>query len=321
MENILVGLVGMGNWGKNLARNLCELGVLKKIYDPNINKKKMDFLKNVDFCHNIHEIMNDKKINCVVVASPAITHKEISIHAIEKNKHVFVEKPFCLSLKDASAISEKAKIHNKIIFVGHLLNYHNGFIELKNQVNKGLIGNINIIKANRLNFGAIRKNESVVYDLLSHDISMILSITKELPSEIQANKISKFNKNNPDTVNVILKFSKNIYANLNADWLSPYKEHRFSILGEKGSLIFDDTLSWDKKLYHNPSFINKNMVIELKEKKFIKIKKEEPLKKELESFFECIKNNIEPITNTKEAIDVQNVLEKIDQKLKIKEVV
>ena len=195
MENILVGLVGIGNWGRNLARNLCELGVLKKIYDPYINTKKMNFINNVNFCQNIHEIMNDKEINCVVIASPAITHKEISIQAIEKNKHVFVEKPFCLSLKDAFKISEKAKIHKKIIFVGHLLNYHNGFIELKNQINKGLIGNINIIKANRLNFGAIRKNESVVYDLLSHDISMILSITKELPSRIQVNKISKFNSN------------------------------------------------------------------------------------------------------------------------------
>ena len=205
---------------------------------------------------------------------------------------------------------------NKIVFVGHLLHYHNGFNELKNIIKLGKIGNLQIIKANRLNFGAIRQKESVLFDLASHDISMILSITEAMPKKVEVNAIFKNSKKIADYINVLLYFENDLIAVINSDWISPYKEHRFSVLGSKGSLIFDDTKDWPNKLIINPSYVNKEKKIIYKPEKAIAISNEEPLKKEIETFLQCVKKNHKPITDIDEAINVQVVLDMIEKELR-----
>ena len=316
MNNVSVGQIGCGHWGKNIARNLINLGVLNKIYDANLDQlKTLGFNKSLH-CKYVDEILNDEKINCIVISSPAKTHANYAIEALSKNKHVFIEKPFTLSLKDANSIVNVAKKNNKIVFVGHLLHYHNAFIELKKQINNGIIGNVNVIKANRLNFGAIRSNESVLYDLASHDISMILSIVEDLPNEIQVNSIFKNSSLFPDILNIMLRFPNGTFANINSNWINPYKEHKFTVLGSKGSLIFDDTKEWKEKLCFNPSYINQDLSINQKNINFLKLTEEEPLKKELESLINCINYDKKPMTDCYEALKVQTVMDEIDDKIK-----
>ena len=315
MKKNMIGIIGCGNWGKNIARNLFELGVLKKIVDVDISFSKIMNFDQSLISKNLNDILNDPEITCVVISTPAITHKEFAIKSLKNNKHIFVEKPFCLSTQDAKQIINEANRCNKKIFVGHLLQYHNGFIELKKQIKSGLIGDLKILKSNRLNFGSIRLNESVLYDLASHDISMILSITNEMPINVRVNAIFKNSKTFPDIINIILKFKNNIHAIINADWISPYKEHRFSALGSEGGLIFDDNKNWNEKLTLNPSKIKKDLSISYKKSKFIKLIEKEPLKSELESLIDCIENNKEPLTNYSEALNVQKVMEIIDMKL------
>ena len=182
-----------------------------------------------------------KDIDSIFIASPASTHKDYIIQTLFNNKNVFVEKPLCLYLDEAYEIRKIARQVNKIVFVGHLLQYHDAFIELKKNVKLGKVGKLKIIKANRLNFGAIRNKESVLYDLASHDISMI-SITK-LPKKADINVIYKYSKEIADYINVIFILC-DIIAIINSDWISPYKEHRFRFLDQNGSLIFDDLKDW-----------------------------------------------------------------------------
>ena len=315
MDKINIGLIGLGNWGKNIARNLKDLGVLSKIFDSNFSEPNLKNFESRLVCKSINDIIEDDTIHAVVISSPAKTHKDIALKALQKNKHIFVEKPFCLSVEDAYKIIEQGEKYKKKIFVGHLLHYHNGFLKLQDEIKKGLIGKIEIIKANRLNFGTIRKDESVLYDLSSHDLSMIISLINQTPKDIQVNTIFKNSKLYPDIINAILTFDNNVYAYLNADWISPYKEHRFSVLGSKGSLIFDDNQDWGKKLCFNPSVIDRKHNIIYGDNKFINLTKEEPLKKELESFISCIKNDKLPITNYMEALNVQKIMENIDKKI------
>ena len=155
---------------------------------------------------------------------------------------------------------------------------------MKEKIKLGKIGNLKIIKANRLNFGVVRKTESVLYDLASHDLSMILSITNKHPLKVDVNAIFKNSKTIPDYINVVLYFKNNLIAILNVDWISPYKEHRFSVFGSKGSLIFDDTKDWKNKLIFNPSYLNKKNDIVYKPQVPITVKEEEPLKKKLNLF-------------------------------------
>ena len=313
-----VGMIGLGNWGGNIYRNLESFNVLKKVYDSNIQKltKTVTFKKKI--ANNADEIILSKEIESVFIASPADTHKNYIIKSLSNYKNVFVEKPLCLSLKDALEIKKLSSEVNKIVFVGHLLHYHNGFDVLKNNLELGKIGKLKIIKANRLNFGAVRKKESVLYDLASHDISMILSISKMLPKNIEVNAIFSNSKTIADYINVILYFEKGLLAIINSDWISPYKEHRFSVLGSKGSLIFDDTKDWPNKLIINPSYLNRKKEIIYKPERAIPILNEEPLKKEVETFLKCVEKSYEPITNIDEGINVQMVLDMIDKKLKEK---
>ena len=268
--------------------------------------------------NNAEEIISSKEIDSIVIASPADTHKDYIIKSLSNYKNVFVEKPLCLSLKDALEIKKLSFEVNKIVFVGHLLHYHNGFNELKKNLKLGKIGHLQIIKANRLNFGSVRKKESVLFDLTSHDISMILSITKTIPKNVEVNAVFTNSKKIADYINVILYFEKDLLAIINSDWISPYKEHRFSVLGSKGSLIFDDTKDWPNKLVLNPSYLNKEKKIIYKPEKTIPIVNEEPLKKEVETFLKCVERTHKPITNIDEGINVQIVLDMIDKKLKEK---
>ena len=315
IRELNIALIGCGSWGKNIARNLYQMGSLACIYDKDI--KLSEKLSNEYSLPTLEltKIFKDRNINAVVVSTPAITHKDIAVEALKNDKDVFIEKPFCLSLPDAQKLSELATNKNRILMVGHLLNYHNAFIKLKELVRKGKIGIPQNIRANRLALGAIRSEESVIYDLSAHDISMILSITEELPIDVNVQSIHHHNNTGPDAVSIELLFPKGLTALINSDWMCPYKEHRFSIIGTKGSLIFDDTKIWSEKLLYNPSFVTtKNTVKTLPIEK-IKIQKNEPLKNELKEFIDCINSRKSPITDHKEAVKVQTVMDMIDKKI------
>ncbi len=312
MKKLQVGVLGCGNWGQNIVHNLLELNVLNTVYDANNVILNNLSIPSSYKSAKVEDIIDNEIIDAVVICTPPKTHKELVLRSLNNKKHVYVEKPFCLSLKEADEIISTAKDSKKIVFVGHLLNYHNGFTALKNEIKNKHIGDVVHIKANRMHFGAIRKFESVIYDLACHDISMILAITNELPYRVSVNALFKNSKHVPDSVNAILKFKNNITGTINVDWMSPYKEHRFCVLGSKGSLIFDDTKDWKRKLCINHSFINDTLQIIRGDTKFIALKEEQPLKKELENFLDCINKNIQPLTNHEEGLKVQKVMSMIE---------
>ena len=310
-----IALIGCGNWGKNIARNLHEMGSLACIYDINTRlSEKLSHKYNLPI-FELTRIFKNKNITGIVIASPAITHKDLAIHALENDKDVLIEKPFCLSLTDAQKLSMLATNKNKVLMAGHLLNYHNAFIKMKELIRNGKIGSLQNIRANRLALGTVRSEESVIYDLSAHDISMILSITEELPIDVSVQSIHHHNNIGPDIISVKLLFSKGITALINSDWMCPYKEHKFSVVGTKGSLIFDDTKTWSEKLLYNPSFVtSKNFIITAPLEK-IKIQENEPLKSELEEFVDCVYSRKSPLTDHKEALKVQKVMDMIEKKI------
>ena len=315
IKELNIALIGCGNWGKNIARNLHQMGSLSCIYDSNIKlSEKLSHDYSLPILE-LNKIFHDQNINAIVVASPAVTHKDIAIEALKNNKDVFIEKPFCLSLADAQKLSELATNKNRILMVGHLLNYHNAFIKMKELIKNGKIGALQNIRANRLALGAIRSKESVIYDLTAHDISMIISITEELPIDVNVQSIHHHNNIGPDAISVKLSFSKGLTALINSDWMCPYKEHKFSAIGTKGSLVFDDTKTWSEKLLYNPSFVTSNNEIVSLPTEKIKIQENEPLKSELKEFINCLHSRKNPLTDHKEAIKVQTVLDMLDKKI------
>jgi len=311
-----IALIGCGSWGKNIARNLFEMGNLTCVYDTNKEiSEKFSKTYNLPIL-SIDKILSNKEIDAVVIASSAVTHISLATEALINDKDVLIEKPFCLSLSDAKDLSRLAVDRKKILMVGHLLNYHNAFIKMKSLINDNTLGNIINIRAHRLALGSVRSDESVTYDLAAHDISMILSIMQSTPIDLEVQSIHHNSNTGPDAISVKLSFEKGRTALINCDWMCPYKEHRFSVVGKKGSLIFNDTENWSNKLSYNPSFINPDNTITSFPLQNIYVEQNEPLKTELEEFINCIHYRKNPLTDHNEAINVQTVMEMIENKLK-----
>jgi predicted dehydrogenase len=220
-----IAVVGCGYWGKNLVRNFSELEVLSSICDPDTeiaNKYASQYnVKNSSFI----EIINDLNIKGVVLAVPAPLHASMAIEAMNKGKHVFVEKPLAMNVTEAELMITTAKKNGVKLMVGHLLQYHPIFKTIRKIVNADEIGKLNYIYSNRLSFGKIRTKEDIIWSFAPHDISMILSLADQDPEFIITKSTSTIQKNIADTATIHMEFKSGLKSHISVSWLHPYKEH------------------------------------------------------------------------------------------------
>ena len=197
-----VAVIGCGYWGKNLIRNYHNLGALKLICDKN-ETALADFKSqyaDVETCIALADVLTRKDIAGVVISSPAETHFNIAREALLADKNVFVEKPLTLHEEEGRELIALAKERNKILMVGHLLQYHPVFMRLNEMASAGELGRINYIYSNRLNLGKIRREENILWSFAPHDISVILYLLDEEPESVNAFGADYVNKGISDGV-------------------------------------------------------------------------------------------------------------------------
>ena len=313
-----IGLIGCGMWGKNLARNLAQLNVLVAVsdrYDDKAAKFAKQFNnKNLDF----DAILADPSIDGVVIATSAISHDKLAIAALQAGKHVYVEKPLSLTLVGATSIANAAEKAGKRVMVGHLIRYHAAFCELQAQVSAGVIGRLRHIQANRLAMGRIRNNESVLFDLCPHDLSLILTLTGDLPNKIHCAGSSHVTDGVIDYLSSFLGFKNGISAGMQTSWLSPLKEHQLTVTGTTGSMVFDDTKPWPEKLtlFHDTISMNDGtFIVDRAIPVTLPVAEAEPLKDEMRAFIKCCQTGLPAASDIAEALNVQIVLDQMQTAL------
>ena len=305
-----IAVIGCGHWGKNLVRNFFELGVLSSICDPNhliaSTLAKKYNVKNCSFA----EILDDTDIKGVVLAVPAELHASMSIDAMSKGKHVFVEKPLAMNEVEANLMIATAKKFNVQLMVGHLLQYHPIFKTVLKMVKNGDIGEINYIYSNRLSFGKVRSKEDIIWSFAPHDISMILSLVNEEPEHISCKSSSFLQKNLADIASIHMKFKSGIKSDIRVSWANPLKEVKLVVTGKSGMLVFDDTKTWNEKLVLHSYEIDDLKQLNLKKtnEEYIKVIEEEPLKNECKHVINVVESNIKPFTDVFEGLKVLKVL-------------
>ena len=306
-----IAVVGCGYWGKNLVRNFSELEVLSSICDPDTeiaNKYAGQYnVKNSSFI----EIINDVNIKGVVLAVPAPLHASMAIEAMNKGKHVFVEKPLAMNVTEAELMITTAKKNGVKLMVGHLLQYHPIFKTIRKIVNADEIGKLNYIYSNRLSFGKIRTKEDIIWSFAPHDISMILSLAGQDPEFIITKSTSIIQKNIADTATIHMEFKSGLKSHISVSWLHPYKEHKLVVSGKSAMLVFDDTKPWNEKLALYPyEVVSSKGIINLKKSdvKYLEVPEEEPLKNECQDFIDVVEKNIKPMTDGDEGLRVVKVL-------------
>ena len=310
-----IAIIGCGYWGKNLVRNFYELGFLYCISDDNLDQaeriSKEYNVKNKSF----DEILLDKEVNAVVLAVPAFLHASMAIKAMNAGKHVYVEKPIAMNEDEANEMISCSNNNNVHLMVGHLLQYHPIFVRLKEIVLDGEIGKIKYIYSNRLSLGKIRTEENIIWSFAPHDISMILSLTEEMPNKVYAKKSKIISDKIADSALIQMSFNNGINAHINVSWINPFKEHKLTVIGTTGMLVFDDTLDWNNKLILYRHEISMNEVptsIKKGEGNYIKINEAEPLKEECRYFVNLINGKVPSITDGKEGLRVLQVLSMAD---------
>lgn len=306
-----VALVGCGYWGKNVARSLHKIGHLRAIVDDDVEAAK-------EFAHQFEcdvltfaEALQDDQVQAVAIATPAETHFELGKQALEAGKHVFVEKPMALRADHAEALRLLAEANNLTLMVGHLLQYHDGFIRLKELAATGALGRLQYVYSNRLNFGKIRREEDVLWSFAPHDISMILSLAGEEPNSVNAQGLFVLHGRIADTTTTHLQFPSGLGAHIFVSWLHPFKEQKLVVVGEKAMAVFDDREPLERKLAvfrAEVNWLEGQPIAPKVEPEFELLPDTEPLVNELQHFVDCVRTGETPRTDGAEGQRVLSVL-------------
>ncbi|MFQ5328518.1 MAG: Gfo/Idh/MocA family oxidoreductase [Thermodesulfobacteriota bacterium] len=318
-EQMKIGLIGLGYWGKNILRNLHELGALHTACDSNAATlaEMGGKYHGATFSLSHDEVINNNDIGAVAIATPASTHYELVKRALNAGKDVFVEKPLALTVAEGQELTEIAKREGRILMVGHILHYHPAVIKLKELISTGELGKIQYIYSNRLNIGKLRTEENILWSFAPHDISVILMLLDEEPVTVSAFGGRYLNADIYDTTVTTLEFRNGVKGHIFVSWLHPFKEQKLIVVGSKGMAVFDDVS--DDKLLLYPHSIEwqegRIPVVQKADHRTVTIAKGEPLKDELRHFLECVGERTKPRTDGDEGVRVLRVLDAAESAL------
>jgi UDP-2-acetamido-3-amino-2,3-dideoxy-glucuronate N-acetyltransferase len=308
-----IALVGCGYWGKNLCRNFYELGALASVVDATETGQATarSLAPNAIISDNFDDILGDDKIQGIALATPAETHADLTIKAMRAGKDVFVEKPMALSISDAEAMQAVANETDRILMVGHLLEYHPVVLKLRELIDSGELGKVNYVYSNRLNFGKVRTEENALWSFAPHDVAVILRLLGQSPIEVSASGGAYLNQGIADVTVSNLLFSDTSRAHVFVSWLHPYKEQRLVVVGDKKMAIFNDVNPFGEKLCIYPQSVEFDGTLPILKKEdaeFIEHADTEPLREECSHFLDCIKSRNKPLTDSQSSIEVLKVL-------------
>jgi len=303
-----IGIIGVGNWGKNhvtVYKSLLQENIINylKICDTDEDRvKEISEINSIEYTTNIEDILNDDRINAVAITTPSSTHYELTKLALENDKDVFVEKPITLNLDDSLKLIDLAKQKQKILMVGHLFRYHPAVEEIKKRIDNGEFGKIQMILTFRFALGVPRKDMGVILALAVHDLDLICYLlNKKEPESILVDN-GKFNQNEViETTNISLNFENNTKGYIMESWNIPVygKKRELVIVGSEKSalvnyltpseyLIFDSRIKKIKSTdYHYLEKHNNGI-------QKISLEYKEPLKQEILHFIQCIETRAHP---------------------------
>lgn len=309
--NCTVAVVGCGQWGAKVVSCFARLGVLVAVVDADAEQAG-----RVAASHDVpaldwDTVLSDESIAAVALASPAKYHAAMILEALHAGKHVYVEKPLALSSSDAERVEAAVLETGKTLLVGHILQYHPGFLALKAQVQEGKLGKLLSIRSTRFGPGRIRHDENSLWCLAPHDVSMILGLIGQEPTSVEAHASTLLQADIEDSVDARLTFPGGVVAEIAVSWIHPYKERNIVVIGDQSTLVFDDGRPWDSKLMLYPNkMVWENGCPNLVEgtPQPVSIEQREPLLEQGRHFIECIRTGARPVTDVREGASVVRVL-------------
>jgi len=313
-----VSILGAGGWGQNLVRVFCELLGDEHVLVCDPREARRTAMKTEHPGIRVSEGPVFEGIDAVVIAAPAVAHAELARKALAAGRHVLVEKPIALTARDAAELVGLAKEKGTILMVDHLLEYHPAVRELKRLIDERRLGRLLHLTSERLNLGVIRSEENALWSLAPHDISVILYLLGEEPSEVAAHGAAYLQPGIEDVAFVTLRFPSGAVGHVHVSWLDPVKTRRLTVVGEEKMAVFDDSEKQAQLFLHDARAEHVEGLLRPRRGgvESIPIPKGEPLRAMAETFLESVRTGTPPASDGQDGLRVVRVLEAAARSMK-----
>jgi predicted dehydrogenase len=306
-----IAQVGLGAWGKNLARNYAALAEVAWLCDLD-EERRVDAAQaypSARVTSSYDDLLGDESVEGIVVATPVPTHYELARSALEAGKHVFVEKPPAMRGAEMEELCNLAEERGRVLMPGHLLLYHPGVQKLKEIVDSGELGDVLYVYGNRQNLGTFRTNENALWSLGVHDLSVLLYLIGEEPIEVRAHGNAFLNRGVEDVVFCYLRFPSGKMAHMHLSWLDPHKIRRITVVGNDRMAVFDD-MERERKIT-----VYDNWRTRTGDVYSPNVDGTEPLRLECRHFLRLIAGEGDPHKAARDAVPVVRVLDQLQASL------
>ncbi|MBM3335354.1 Gfo/Idh/MocA family oxidoreductase [Candidatus Sumerlaeota bacterium] len=333
---IRTAVIGCGYWGPNLIRNLYDEPRAQVRYVCDINRERLEAIgrryPTVKIVGDEHDVIGDRDVDAVFVATPVETHYRIASAALKAGKHVLIEKP----LTDSSAAAQKlialAKKHKRVLMVDHTFLFTSAVQKMKEIVSLGELGEVYYIDSVRVNLGLFQHDINVVWDLGPHDISIANYVLGQTPRRVSAVGASHVSQRTQDVAYVTLYYPGQLLGHFHVNWLAPVKVRQMLIGGSKKMLLWNDIEPSEKiKVYdtgvtvrHRPDGrpdkgeIYKTLIQYRTGDMYApRLENVEALSRVVSHFLDCVETGQQPLSDGEHGLQVIRVLEAADSSMKL----
>ncbi|MBK6338019.1 MAG: Gfo/Idh/MocA family oxidoreductase [Bacteroidetes bacterium] len=325
-----IAIIGYGYWGPNLVRNFSTASNCSVLMVVDFRLERLTELKkqypSLITSTNLDDLFNNRAIDAVVIATPVFTHFDLAKRALERDKHVLIEKPMTNSVEQANVLIDLSIKKNKVLMVDHTFLYTNGVQRMKKMIDAGEIGKLKYFDSTRINLGLFQPDVNVLWDLAPHDLSILNYLKSEKPFSVQATGISHTNNGIENIAFLTINYQSDFIAHFNCSWTSPVKIRMMLIGGDKKMIVFNDLEPSEKiKIYdtgyqHTTDEDKNKILVDYRSGDIFipKIENKEALSNMAADFISAITNNTTPISNFQSGLDVVRILEAAQKSIKNK---
>lgn len=310
-----IAVIGIGGWGRNLARNLHQLDALDSIVDPDPHKlaQLAQEAPQVRTHSDYRAILDDERIDALVIATPVPTHYAIARDALNAGKDVFVEKPLTLTAAHAWELVELAEQRQRLLMVGHLLLFQPAIPWLREYLAAGHIGTVHTIHQHRLGLGRVRSHENALWCLGSHDIAVQLLLFPDQRIEhLHVHGQSILQPDIEDDIHLHIAYSDGLESHLHCSWLWPQRDRGAMIIGSQGMLEYDEI---EQTINLHRKGIDSTLANIDNGSETIQRGHDQPLRLEMEHFIGCVQGQHECLCDGRFGAQVVEILERADKQL------
>src|SRR3989338_457021 len=325
MDFLRVGVIGVGSMGMNHARVYADLDRVQLVAVADSNAEAVQKVArkcNAKAYTDFTQLLDDEAIDAVSIAVPTSMHKQVAMAALQKGKHVLLEKPIALTEEEAQEIIDCSKKNKVKLMIGHIERFNPAIRELKQRLHRGDLGQIYKIDVQRIGPFPIRITDvGVITDLSVHDLDILSYLFGQEPVRMYAETQQRLHPHHEDSVTALISYRNNALAVLNINYLSPTKTRQLKVFGKKG--MFEvNYLTQELYFYENKAFSSDDwQSVSEGDMTLINLPKKEPLQTEIEEFIQCITQNSEPPVSGEQGLQILKLANLLSESAQSKKII